>query len=598
MATITGTGAGEVLTGTSGSDVINGLGGADTLIGGGGNDTLNGGAGNDLIVSTGSGQFDGGVGVDTLDATAFVASEGRFYRHSLTSLDGVASLSLIEGFVGPPFTVPPLATALATISGVENFNFGAGNDLLDFSGMGSVTVSGGGGSDTIVGGTLASSLFGDAGNDTLTGNVGNDRLEGGVGNDTLSGAGGSDTINGGDGVDLLKLAGRSTDYLFQQTAEGWAIYSGRSAVTTVSNIELVQFGPGFVQAIQAAPSVDFNAEAYLARYADLRAAFGTDAVKAFQHYNTFGLGEGRVAAPVTPFDGLSYIASYLDLSRALGPNAQAGAQHFAQYGAAEGRSVSFDPAAYAASHIDLARIIGTDAAAAAAHYIEYGRGEGRAANGFDSVAYLLSNSDLAGLSPQQAFVHWLAYGADEGRTGDALFGREQTGHQLVNGVAEGVIESRTERDWFAIDIPANRMVTFTPSTVIVQGVEQAEVTLSIYDGGGRLVATRADSSPLNYRVSDDTGGPYYLVVTARGSGNTIPFGDYQVTQTIAPATVLPAAAGGETFAEADMDTSLSQAAFALPPSLDESYTPAALDDPTAPAIVRDWSIAASIDGTI
>ena len=572
---------------------IVGSSGADTISGSEGNDTIDAGGGDDLVfASRGLDSINGGAGIDTLDASGFIASSGRYYSLTLNSVDGVARLFMFEGYVPPP-RVPGQVTADVTITGVEVFNFGAEGDRLDFSGMGSVTVSGGGGNDVIIGGTLASSLFGGAGDDTLTGNVGNDRLEGGVGNDTLSGAGGSDTINGGDGIDLLKLAGPSTDYLFQQTADGWSIYRGTSAPTTVSNIELVQFGPGFVQAIAAAPSVDFNSEAYLARYADLRAAFGADAVKAFQHYQTYGVAEGRTVME-TPFNALSYIASYPDLIGAFGTDAAAGTRHYAQYGTSEGRSISFDPAVYAATHIDLARIIGSDTAAAAAHYISYGMSEGRATSGFDSVAYLLSNTDLAGMSPTQAQAHWLAYGADEGRAGDALFGREQASHGMVNGVAGGVTDSRSDRDWFAVDIPANRNVTFTVSTVIIQGGAYGEVYIAIYDGGGREVASRTDGGALQFRVPDETGQPYYLVVTTP-VGTFIPLGDYQITQTIGPATSLPTGENG--LADPLGDTSLSQAAYALPSAPDSPYAVSA-DDQLVLSVVRDWSIATNLHGMI
>lgn len=75
------------------------------------------------------------------------------------------------------------------------------------------TIAGGNGNDTItVGGTSDIEIDGGAGNDTLTSGSGNDTLRGGTGNDTFDAGIGNNTIIGGDGVDILKLAGKLTDY--------------------------------------------------------------------------------------------------------------------------------------------------------------------------------------------------------------------------------------------------------------------------------------------------------------------------------------------------------------------------------------------------
>lgn len=142
--------------------------------------------------------------------------------------------------------------------------------------------------------------------DRIVASTGADNLDGGSGNDTISSAGEADTIDGGEGANLLRLAGQSSGYLFQQTASGRNIYSGRSTVRrsdgqTVSNIEQVQFGPGALQAIEASPSIDFNADAYMAGHADLRAAFGAGSVKALSHWLS-RLRPLTRRRPLRPFD--------------------------------------------------------------------------------------------------------------------------------------------------------------------------------------------------------------------------------------------------------------------------------------------------------
>jgi hypothetical protein len=44
-------------------------------------------------------------------------------------------------------------------------------------------------------------------------------------------------------------------------------------------------------------SSSFDVQAYLARYADLQAAFGTDYSRAFLHWLRHGIPEGRNGAP-------------------------------------------------------------------------------------------------------------------------------------------------------------------------------------------------------------------------------------------------------------------------------------------------------------
>ena len=158
----------------------------------------------------------------------------------------------------------------------------------------------------------------------------------------------------------------------------------------------------------------FSPLAYIASYADLSAAFGTDAAAGAAHYIANGRAEGRSVR----FDPLAYIASYGDLATAFGTNGSAGAAHYIANGRAEGRSVSFDPLAYIASYGDLATAFGTDRRSAEIHYIANGRSEGRTVT-FNPLAYLAANSDVAaafGTDATQAELHYLTYGRKEGRT--------------------------------------------------------------------------------------------------------------------------------------------------------------------------------------
>ena len=160
---------------------------------------------------------------------------------------------------------------------------------------------------------------------------------------------------------------------------------------------------------------------YLATYADLRAAFGTDEVAGFDHFQRYGIVEGRSPS----FDGLDYIVSYDDLIAALPHTNDAGATHFIENGAAEGRRVLFDPVQYIASYDDLVRAFSTrvdlKVTTAAEHYLEYGISEGRARDAFDARQYLANYADLRA-----------AFGSDEHAAAE---------HYILNGYAEGRSDS-------------------------------------------------------------------------------------------------------------------------------------------------------------
>ena len=84
------------------------------------------------------------------------------------------------------------------MTGIENVDGGAGNDIITGNSSAN-TLNGGNGNDI---------LYGYLGNDRLVGGAGSDRLTGGVGNDTLTGGNGNDIfqINSGAGRDVI------TDY--------------------------------------------------------------------------------------------------------------------------------------------------------------------------------------------------------------------------------------------------------------------------------------------------------------------------------------------------------------------------------------------------
>ena len=162
----------ENVNGGAGNDIITGNNSANTLNGGNGNDTLNGGLGNDRLV--------GGAGIDT----AVFSSSNNTVNLGKTTRQTTGDGSDI-------------------LTGIENVNGGAGNDIITGNSSAN-TLNGGNGNDRLVGGN---------GIDTLNGGLGNDTLEGGYGNDIFqinSGVGRDLIIDYEDGGDRIKLLGGIT----------------------------------------------------------------------------------------------------------------------------------------------------------------------------------------------------------------------------------------------------------------------------------------------------------------------------------------------------------------------------------------------------
>ncbi|MBQ6551451.1 MAG: M28 family peptidase [Lachnospiraceae bacterium] len=82
----------------------------------------------------------------------------------------------------------------------------------------------------------------------------------------------------------------------------------------------------------------FNAQYYLAKYEDLRKAFGTDEAKAFSHFLNNGIKEGRRASE--NFDVRYYRDQYPDLAAAFGNNYAKYYIHYLDHGIKENRKGS------------------------------------------------------------------------------------------------------------------------------------------------------------------------------------------------------------------------------------------------------------------
>lgn len=201
----------DIVNGGGGNDVINGGNGNDNLNGASGADYLMGDAGNDTLVfshdASWSDQFgiseSGGIAAIGSGALDFVLDSS--YSRSFDTFSGGSGGDTLVGTNGND--VFALADALsnrhsstsgARIDGIEKFDGGAGNDVIDLK---SSIYSYG--DATIVGGTGNDWLRGGAGNDQIYGGLGIDTLYGGAGNDTLHWSADETLLNGA--IDLANI---------------------------------------------------------------------------------------------------------------------------------------------------------------------------------------------------------------------------------------------------------------------------------------------------------------------------------------------------------------------------------------------------------
>jgi Ca2+-binding RTX toxin-like protein len=223
----------DILWGNIGNDTLNGSDGNDNLIGGAGDDFLFGGNNNDYLDGfTGTDYMAAGAGDDTFQYTADATWGSGFVLSTLGSMAGFASLVALDGknrsfdsFQGDTddFGVvgatgydiitmtsghdvlilsdvlsPILGSAPVRVSNIDQFDGGAGDDVIDLSGGAHIGA-------TLNGGTGNDALAGSGGNDTLNGGDDNDYLSGGLGGDILAGGSGNDSYfyNLGDGSDII-----------------------------------------------------------------------------------------------------------------------------------------------------------------------------------------------------------------------------------------------------------------------------------------------------------------------------------------------------------------------------------------------------------
>ena len=82
-------------------------------------------------------------------------------------------------------------------------------------------------------------------------------------------------------------------------------------------------------------SLVFDATYYSNKYPDLKAAYGTNATKLYNHFLTHGIYEGRQGC--AEFNVKTYLNKYSDLKNAFGNDYAKAINHYLTYGYNEGR---------------------------------------------------------------------------------------------------------------------------------------------------------------------------------------------------------------------------------------------------------------------
>ena len=172
---------------------------------------------------------------------------------------------------------------------------------------------------------------------------------------------------------------------------------------------------------------NFRVEEYLALYPELFAAFGNDLGAALVHWLTVGRIEGRLGRIPVEFSAAGYLTRNPDVAAAVNNNAILAWQHYWLYGIYEGRAYDdeFRVFEYLALNSDLqAAFLNNDWRGATLHWMRYGRTEGRLGRIpliFNSTEYLARYPDVAaawGTYPTTVWLHYWAYGIDESRLFD------------------------------------------------------------------------------------------------------------------------------------------------------------------------------------
>jgi len=418
----------DSMTGSSNIDYEgwSGLAGNDTLDGGLGYDELNyqndsgwgGTAAVNVNFSTGKAQ-DGFGNTDTI--INMEAARGTSKADVFTGSSSIAFLSY-RGLAGNDTFIG--SSAIDRVDYNRDVNAGGTAGVTVNLDTG-VAIDGFGNTDTLTNidnvraTNQADSVVGNSGSNRLDGLSGNDSLNGQGGDDQLIGGGGGDTIDGAGGTDTAVFSGTISDYFISYnralaTATITDQRTNADGTDTLKSIEKLQFSDKTFDLINLPPtgtpgygkieSFLFDAVYYLLKNPELVPT--VTLATAYDNYKSVGAASGD--APNAWFDPVYYANKWADLTP-LNLDAATLFQHYNLFGVWEGRSAGptfdhFDGNKYLSDYPDVAAYVdayvadflGSRTNGAIAHYVIYGANEGRVA--YDTVGVAIDPAILIGVS--------------------------------------------------------------------------------------------------------------------------------------------------------------------------------------------------------
>lgn len=207
----------------------------------------------------------------------------------------------------------------------------------------------------------------------------------------------------------------------------------------------------------------FDVLAYKARYKDLRMTFGNDLKSYYLHYINNGRREGRLAtgshtitSGVTVYKGVDYasvydysyyVSRYPDIARAYPNDDLSVLAYFVEQGMAAGQqaSAAFDVNSYYNAYPDLRRIYGRDWRSYYLHYMNYGRREGRITAGVTELRGAVTVYNGVDYSAVYDFAYYTSRNPDVART----FGNDEAA-VLAHFVNHGMSEGRIAKESFNV----------------------------------------------------------------------------------------------------------------------------------------------------
>ncbi|MCT7951973.1 M10 family metallopeptidase C-terminal domain-containing protein [Ancylothrix sp. C2] len=287
---------------------------------------------------------------------------------------------------------------------------------------------------------------------------------------------------------------------------------------------------GLAEGRRFSPVIDLNF--YRANNSDLQEASNRDLLT---HLNGFGLREGRSPSPF--FDFNYYRSKNPDLVEAGFTNEQL-FSHYLNNGIFEGRNASpfFDLDYYRLNNPDVATA-GLNNKQILEQYIVYGTLEGRRASLiFDPSYYLGTNRDLVGLGYnfQEAFQHYVTIGQFQGRQPSLFYDQEAIDALIypptittTSETVDGETVETTTIEQAKWDVPKGGTLTYsfvtTASSFLYAGTESAvgEVSDPIKQNVRQIMQRYQEVLPFNIvEVPDRPPSVGQIrIMFSEGSGN-------------------------------------------------------------------------------